>query len=108
MILFVITLARYRRWCGTEYENWLASTATDPYVDLVPPVVNLGLERHFGDWWQCSWSELAEFVLSRYVVQQHQSMAYEKTMRGERCLLQVDWREIRAELPHEKIGIAQS
>ncbi len=45
MILFVLTLARYRRWCGTDYENWLASTVTDPYVDLVPPVVNLGLEH---------------------------------------------------------------
>jgi hypothetical protein len=105
MILFVLTLARYRRWCGTDYENWLASTATDPYVDLVPPVVNLGLERHFGDWWRCSWSELADFVLARFVVQQHQSMAYEKTMKGERCLLQVDGAKIRAELPHEKIGI---
>lgn len=105
MILFVLTLARFRRWCGTDYENWLATTVSDPYVDLVPPVVNLGLERHFGDWWDCSWSELADFVLSRYVVQQHQSMAYEKTMKGERCLLQIDGAKIRAELPHEKIGI---
>jgi hypothetical protein len=32
-------------------------------------------------------------------------MAYEKTMKGERCLLQVDGAKIRAELPHEKIGI---
>ncbi|XZE45225.1 hypothetical protein SH467x_000432 [Pirellulaceae bacterium SH467] len=105
LILFALTLARFRRWSSTDYENWLASTATDPYVDLVPPVIVLGLERHFGDWWSCSWSQLADFVLARYVVQQHQSMAYEKTMKGERCLLQVDGSRIRADLPHEKIGI---
>lgn len=79
MILFVLTLARYRRWAGTDYGNWLASAANDPYLDLVPPVVLNGLERHFGEWWTCPWSELADFVLSRYVVQQHQAMAYEKT-----------------------------
>ncbi len=32
-------------------------------------------------------------------------MAYEKTMKGDRCLLQIDGVKIRAELPHEKIGI---
>ena len=50
-------------------------------------------------------SELADFVLSRYVVQQHQAMAYEKTAKGDRCLLQVDGPKIIADLPHEKIGI---
>ncbi|MEZ6048723.1 MAG: hypothetical protein R3C11_24725 [Planctomycetaceae bacterium] len=105
MILFVLTLSRYRRWAGTDYGNWLASAANDPYLDLVPPVVLNGLERHFGEWWTCPWSELADFVLSRYVVQQHQAMAYEKTAKGDRCLLQVDGPKIIADLPHEKIGI---
>jgi hypothetical protein len=105
IILFVLTLARYRRWAGTDYGNWLASAANDPYLDLVPPVVLNGLERHFSEWWTCPWSELADFVLSRYVVQQHQAMAYEKTAKGDRCLLQVDGPKIIADLPHEKIGI---
>lgn len=105
IVLLVLTLARYRRWAGTHYGNWLASAANDPYLDLVPPVVSNGLERHFGEWWTCTWSELVDFVLSRYVVQQHQAMAYEKTAKGDRCLLQVDGQKIIADLPHEKIGI---
>jgi hypothetical protein len=105
MILFVLTLARYRRWAATDYGNWLASAANDPYLDLVPPVVLNGLDRCFGDWWTKQWSELADFVLSRYVVQQHQALSYEKTAKGDRCLLQVDGQKIIADFPHEKIGI---
>ena len=105
MILFVQTLARYRQWANTDYGSWLATAANDPYLDLVPPGVSMGLDRHFGEWWTCSWSVLADFVLSRYVVQQHQAMAYEKTAKGDRCLLQVDGPKVVADLPHEKVGI---
>ncbi|MCC9602886.1 hypothetical protein LOC67_20240 [Stieleria sp. JC731] len=105
MILFALTLGRFRRWSGTDHGNWLATAANDPYLDLVPPVVSLGLERHFGQWFTCSWCDLASFVLSRYVVQQHQAMAYEKTAKGDRCLIQVDGQKVITDHPHEKIGI---
>lgn len=105
LILFVLSLARYARWAGTDYGNWLARAANDPYLDLIPPIVSQGLERYFGDWWTCSWTVLADYVLSRYVVQQHQSMSYEKTAAGERCLLQVDGQKIISDFSYEKIGI---
>jgi len=44
-------------------------------------------------------------VLSRYVVQQHQSMSYEKTWTGERCLLQVDGPKIFSTGGFDKIGM---
>ncbi len=104
-ILFVLSLARYAGWAATDYGNWLARAANDPYLDLIPPVVSQGLERRFGDWWTCPWTVLADYVLSRYVVQQHQSMSYEKTATGERCLLQVDGQKIISDVSYEKIGI---
>jgi hypothetical protein len=105
LILFALTLGRYLQWAESDYGNWLASAANDPYLDLVPPSVLQGMEQHFRQWWSSSWVDLADFVLSRYVVQQHQAMAFEKTKRGDRCLLQVDGAKVIAELPHGKIGI---
>ncbi len=107
LLLLGVTLARYAQWEGANYGNWLATASTDPYVDLVPPVLTAGLTRRFGQWWKCQWKDLAEFVLSRYVVQQHQSMSYEKTATGERCLLQVDGNQIttKPNEVYEKIGM---
>lgn len=106
-ILFALTLGRYKQWEETEYGNWLASDAVvkDPYLDLLPSTVSLGLARHQGDWWRHPWAELAQHVLSRYVVQQHQSMAYEKTATGDRCLLEVDGERVISDSFFDKIGL---
>jgi hypothetical protein len=110
LLLLGITLARFAQWEGTPYGNWLASVSTDPYVDIVPPGLNGGLGRRFGAWWKASWIELAEFVLSKYVVQQHQTMSYEKTAKGDRCLLQVDGDKIttRPNEVYEQIGMGNA
>lgn len=105
MILMAVTLARYSQWETTNYGKWLATAATDSYLDLVPPLVNMGLTRRFGDWWNTNFKELTSFVLSRYVVQQHQAMSYEKTWTGERCLLQVDGPRIVSTGGFDKIGM---
>ena len=105
MILFVLTMGRYYQWAESDYGKWLASVANDPYLDLGPPGVLQGMEQHFGQWWSHSWANLTDFVLSRYVVQQHQALAFEKTDKGDRCLLQVDGAKVIAELPRGKIGI---
>jgi hypothetical protein len=90
MILLATTFARFARWEPTNYGKWLAGAASDPYLDLVPPVVSAGLNRRFDRWWFRPWRELTEFVLSRYTVRQHQAMSYAKSSSGDRCLLQTD------------------
>ncbi len=105
MILMSVTLGRYSQWEATKYGKWLASAANDPYLDLVPPLVTTGLSRRFGDWWNSTFKELTSIVLSRYVVQQHQAMSYEKTWTGERCLLQVDGARIVSTGGFDKIGM---
>ena len=105
MILLATTLMRYSRWEMTDYGKWLATAAKDPYLDLVPPVLASGLSRRFGQWWNCKWSDLAGFVLSRYVVRQHQSMSYEKSWTGDRCLLQVDGSKVFSTGGYEKINM---
>jgi hypothetical protein len=105
MILLSVTLARYSRWEGTNYGGWLANAATDQYLDLVPPLLTAGLSRRFGDWSKTPFRDLTRFVLSRYVVQQHQSLSYEKTTRGDRCLLEVDGEKIVSSDAFNKIGM---
>lgn len=105
LILLAITLGRYKRWEGTKYGDWFTSAAEDRYLDLIPPIVSAGLSRRFGDWWNCQWHQIADFVLSRYVIQQHQAMSYEKSASGERCILQVHGASICATGSYGKIGI---
>jgi hypothetical protein len=110
MLLLGITLSRFAQWEGTDYGNWLAQVSADPYVDIVPPALTAGLNRRFGAWWKSSWVDLAQFVLSKYVVQQHQTMSYEKTAKGDRCLLQVDGDRIttRPNEVYEQIGMGNA
>jgi len=109
MILMAVTLARYKQWETTNYGEWLAGVADpkfghNPLLDLVPPLVTTGLTRRFdGDWWNCSWKELTSFVLWRYVIQQHESMSYERT--DERCLLQVERPKVVSPGRFDKIGM---
>ena len=105
MILLILTLARYTHWQTTRYGDWLARAASEPYLDLLPPILTEGLSRHFGNWWRCTWKELANFVLSRFVVRQHIAMSYEKTAVGDRCLLQVDGDKVISGASYEKIGM---
>jgi hypothetical protein len=106
-ILFALSLGRYHQWESTEYGNWLTSDAVvkDQYLDLLPSTASLGLERHLGDWWNQPWTRLVEYLLSRFVVQQHQSMSYERTASGDRCLLQVDGQRIVSDSSYERIGL---
>lgn len=105
MILLSVTLARYSQWEATNYGKWLAGAANDPFLDLVPPVVTLGLSVRFGDWWNTTFKEFTGFVLSRFVIKQHQAMSYEKTWTGERCLLQVDGPKVVSTGGFDKIGM---
>jgi hypothetical protein len=105
MILLAVTLARFARWEPANYGKWLAGAASDPYLDLVPPVVGAGLSRRFGGWWARPWRDLAEFVLSRYVVRQHQAMSYAKNSSGDRCLLQTDGAKVFATGRYDAIGL---
>jgi hypothetical protein len=105
MILLTGTLSRFSQWENTDYGKWLANVANDPYLDLVPPLITTGLARRFGDWWNTPYSELTSFTLTRYIIQQHQSMSYEKTWSGERCLLQVDGNKVVSTGGFDKIGL---
>jgi hypothetical protein len=105
MVLLAVTLGRYKRWESTNYGDWFASVAKDPYLDAIPPVLLNGLHLRLDDWWNRSFADLTEFVLSRYVVQLHQSLSYEKTWAGERCILHTDGTKIVAAGSYDRIVV---
>ena len=105
LVLLITSLARFKRWEDTPYGKWLANASNDPYLDLVPPVLTIGLERRFANWWNTPLEEIARLILSRYVAQHHQAIAYEKTDAGDRCIIQMDGQRIMSESPYEKIGM---
>lgn len=90
LILMFAVLARYQRWKDSRFGDWLATAAKDPYLDLVPPLVSNIVEQRTGSWWTTPVRELAPYLLHRFVIQQHQSMSFEKSASGARCLIQMD------------------
>ncbi|MCA9439807.1 MAG: hypothetical protein KC964_03305 [Candidatus Omnitrophica bacterium] len=108
LILFCLTLARYTRWRKTDNGNWLGNHGIDKFLDLVPPLVLEGLENEFSSWWQTHFADLARFVLSRYVFQQHQIISYEKSYTADRCLIQLEDSKLTAREPFGKIGMGNA
>jgi len=105
LLLIATTLARYKQWEATDYGSWLASVATDTYLDLIPPVICKGLAQKFESWWETSWQDLAKYLLGRYVVRQHLTMSYEKSYSGDRCILQEDGNNVVTTGSFNKVGM---
>ncbi len=90
LVLLAVVLARYVQWKATDYGNWLSRVVNDPYADATPPVVLESLDRSFRDWWNEPWRELAPFILRRYVIQLHETVAIEKRWDGSRAAFHSD------------------
>jgi hypothetical protein len=90
LVLLAVNLLRYARWQDTSYGNWLSQAVSDPYADAAPPTVLGGLTRTFPDWWNEPWRELAPFIVRRYVVQLHETVALEKRWDGSRAVFHFD------------------
>ncbi|MFO0844682.1 MAG: hypothetical protein U0797_20180 [Gemmataceae bacterium] len=90
LVLLAVSLMRYARWEGSAYGNWLSRAVNDQYADAAPPVLLGTLHRTFGDWWNRSWGELARFIVRRFVVQLHETVALKKRWDGSRAVFHSD------------------
>jgi hypothetical protein len=105
IILLVVTLGRFERWRGTKVGNWLTHAAKNPYLDLIPTVLLEGLNQRLGDWYSSRLGDLTRIVLSRYVVEQHRSVSFEKSPWGDRCIIDVDDHIFRTTKSYDEIGL---
>ena len=105
LIMLVVTLARFERWRGTKVGNWLTRAAKNPNLDLIPPVLVGGLNQRLGNWYTSPLKNLIRIVLSRFVIEQHRSVSFEKSPWGDRCIIDVDGQVIRTVKNYDEIGM---
>jgi hypothetical protein len=89
--LMLSSLARYRRWEDTEYGHWLfGHTETDAFLDVTTPQILHFLRKEFEDFTCVPLARLATSVLRRFVIRQHEAMAFTKSHDGSRAFFHSD------------------
>jgi hypothetical protein len=109
LLLLIATTSRFIRWETTGHGSWLAQAVRDPYKDVTVPVVLRELRERFPDYWNASWREIATFVMRRFVVRQHEVLAYDKNWDGSRAFFHTDSDLIRwRKLNYDEIGVGNA
>jgi hypothetical protein len=105
LIMLVVMMGRFERWRGTRVGNWLTRATKNPNLDLTPPVLVAGLNQRLSNWYDSPLKNLSRIVLSRYVIEQHRSVSFEKSPWGDRCIIDVDGQVIRTAKSYDEIGM---
>jgi hypothetical protein len=91
LVLLLSSLARYRRWEETDYGNWLFRHAeNDPLLDVTTPQVLRVFREQSDDFTRTPLGQLAGLVLRRFVIRQHEAMAFTKSHDGSRAFFHTD------------------
>jgi hypothetical protein len=109
LALVLMVVCRYGKWAEGPYGNWLGQQVYDPYRDITVPVVLRGLCESVGNFWDATWREIAMLVIGRFVVSQHEVLAYEKVWDGSRALFHSEQGAIRPRgLSYDSIVVENS
>jgi len=109
LLLLIVTATRFVRWETTGHGSWLAQAVRDAYKDVTVPVVLRELRERFPDYWNTSWREIATFVMRRFVVRQHEVLAYDKNWDGSRAFFHTENDLIRwRQLNYDEIGVGNA
>lgn len=109
LLLLVVAVTRFVGCEKSPHAKWLAAEAEDPYKDVTVPVVLRELRQQFGNYLDASWREIALFVIRRFVVRQHEVLAYMKSWDGSRAFFHTEQDHIRwRQLNYDKIGVNNS
>ena len=91
LVLLLSSIARYRRWEDTDYGKWLFGHAeNDAFLDVTTPQVLRFLRQEFEDFTQIPLAKIAARILLRFVIRQHETMAFTKSQDGSRAFFHVD------------------
>lgn len=91
LVLVLSSLARYRRWEDTNYGRWLFKHAeSDALLDVTTPQVLHIFRQECGDFTRVPLGQLAGLLLHRFVIRQHEMMAFTKSHDGSRAFFQTD------------------
>jgi hypothetical protein len=80
IVLCIILSSRYLQWENTPYGNWLSQAVQDdPYENITVPVLAHELKQRFEDVWHTSFRNLSTYIINRFVIRLHLSLAYDKS-----------------------------
>ncbi len=109
LLMLVVAVTRFTRYEKTDYAKWLARAAEDPYKDVTVPIVLRELRQQFGNYLDATWREIALFVIRRFVIRQHEVLAYGKNWDGSRAFFHTEQDHIRwRQLNYDQIGVNNS
>ena len=109
LLMLIVASTRFTRYEKTDYAKWLARAAEDPYKDVTVPIVLRELRQQFGNYLDATWREIALFVARRFVVRQHEVLAYDKNWDGSRAFFHTEQDHIRwRQLNYDQIGVNNS
>ena len=108
-LLLIVTVTRFLRLETTGHGSWLAQSVRDAYKDVTVPVVLRELRERFPNYWNTSWREIATFMIRRFVVRQHEVLAYDKNWDGSRAFFHTENDLIRwRQLNYDEIGVGNA
>lgn len=109
LLMLIVAVIRFTHYEKTVYAKWLARAAEDPYKDVTVPIVLRELRQQFGNYLDATWREIALFVTRRFVVRQHEVLAYDKNWDGSRAFFHTEQDHIRwRQLNYDQIGVNNS
>jgi len=109
LLMLIVAATRFTRYENTDYAKWLARAVEDPYKDVTVPIVLRELHQQFGNYLDTTWREIALFVIRRFVIRQHEVLAYIKASDGSRAFFHTEQDHIRwRQLNYDEIGVNNS
>ncbi len=89
--LLYVLFARHEQSVAETYKAWHKNNVYDRYSDVSLPGVVVFLQSTFGkQWWNLPNRKILDGILWRFVVRQHEAMAYERGFGGSPSLIRVD------------------
>lgn len=89
-LLLYSLMLRYDLTVEEPHKGWNTQKVLDPGTDVAMPTVAHMLAFDFEDWWNTPNRDILTWVVSRFVVRQHETMSYEKGFGGSPPLFRVD------------------
>ncbi len=106
LLLSTVVTARFAGWRDQPQSEWLLNNVYDASEDITVPLVLQDLVTHYDNWLGVPFRELGKRLIQRFVVRQHETLAYDKSRSGGKILFHTErGRIIGRGIPYDAIGV---
>ncbi len=106
LLLSAVVTARFAGWRDQPQSDWLLNNVYDASEDITVPLVLQDLVTHYDNWLGVPFRELGKRLIQRFVVRQHETLAYDKSRSGGKILFHTErGRIIGRGIPYDAIGV---